>query len=89
LERLLNGAPSTAYNLGNGNGFSVQEVIDTACRISGRKLTIVEGERRAGDPDRLIADASKAVRELKWQPKYADLDSIIKHAWQWERQRLQ
>jgi UDP-glucose 4-epimerase len=88
LERLLNGAHSTVYNLGNGNGFSVQEVIDTAGRISGRKIPIIEGDRRSGDPARLIADASKAVRELNWQPKYADLDSIVRHAWQWERQGM-
>lgn len=85
LERLLDGSASTSYNLGNGNGFSVQQVIDTASRISNRKITVIDRERRAGDPARLVADATKAIKELNWQPKYADLDSIIKHAWQWEQ----
>lgn len=85
LERLLDGASSNVYNLGNGSGFSVQQVIDAAVRISGRSIVVVDGERRAGDPARLIADSTKALEELGWQPAYADLEAIIKHAWQWEQ----
>jgi UDP-glucose 4-epimerase len=85
FEQLMDGAPTSAYNLGNGNGFSVQQVIDTACRISGRTIKVVDGKRRAGDPARLIADPTKAVIELGWKPRFADLDSILAHAWRWEQ----
>ncbi len=85
LERLLNGAPGTVYNLGNGSGFSVQQVIDAAQRVSGRTIPVVEGTRREGDPARLIADSAKAIKELGWKPRYADLEVIIRHAWQREQ----
>ncbi|MEY5029837.1 MAG: hypothetical protein RLZ63_2152 [Pseudomonadota bacterium] len=84
LQSLMNGGPSQAYNLGNGNGFSVQEVIDTAERITGRKVPVVNGPRRAGDPARLVADATHARQNLGWQPQFADLATIIQHAWAWE-----
>lgn len=84
LQSLKNGAHSQAYNLGNGNGFSVQEVIDTAERVTGRKIPVVEGPRRNGDPARLVADSRLARVMLGWQPQYADLDTIIEHAWNWE-----
>jgi UDP-glucose 4-epimerase len=84
LQSLMNGGPSQAYNLGNGNGFSVQEVIDTAERVTGRKIAVVDGTRRAGDPARLVADATQVRQRLDWQPQYADLDTIVQHAWAWE-----
>ncbi len=84
LQRLQDGGASTAYNLGNGGGFSVREVIDTASAVTGRKLTVVYSERRAGDPARLVADSQQAQTELGWKPRYADLDTIINHAWRWE-----
>jgi len=84
LEHLLQGEPTTAYNLGNGNGFSVQEVIDTARRITGKAIKVQEGERRGGDAARLVADATRARRELGWTPAYPDLDEVIAHAWGWE-----
>lgn len=84
LQSLMNGADSQAYNLGNGNGFSVQEVIDTAEQVTGRKISIVNGPRRDGDPARLVADSRLAREKLGWQPQYVDLATIIKHAWQWE-----
>lgn len=84
LQSLMNGADSQAYNLGNGNGFSVQEVIDTAEQVTGRKISIVNGPRRDGDPARLIADSRLAREKLGWQPQYADLATIIEHAWKWE-----
>jgi UDP-glucose 4-epimerase len=80
----MNGADSQAYNLGNGNGFSVQEVIDTAEQVTGRKIPVVDGPRRDGDPARLVADSRLAREKLGWQPQYADLATIIEHAWNWE-----
>lgn len=84
VERLMQGAPSTAYNLGNGNGFSVAEVIAATERVTGRKIVVTEALRREGDPPRLVADASLARAELGWQPQYDRLDTIIEHAWAWE-----
>lgn len=84
LQSLINGADSQSYNLGNGNGFSVQEVIDTAERVTGRKILVVNGPRREGDPARLVADSRLAREKLGWQPQYADLATIIEHAWKWE-----
>lgn len=81
LEKLINGATATAYNLGNGNGFSVKEVIDAAERVTGLKVRVKHGERRPGDPAKLIADASKAQKELGWIPQYPTLETIISHAW--------
>ena len=85
LVRLLNGAGSAAYNLGNGNGFSVQEVIDTATRITGKPIPVKDGARRAGDPARLVANARTAKLVLGWVPRYPELEKIIRHAWQWEQ----
>lgn len=84
LEKLIHEDQSAAYNLGNGNGFSVQEVIDSAVRVTGREIKVVDAPRREGDPAQLVAESSLAKRALGWQPKYADLDTIIRHAWQWE-----
>ena len=84
LQSLMNGADSQAYNLGNGNGFSVQEVIDTAEQVTGRKISVVNAPRRDGDPARLVADSRLAREKLGWQPEYADLATIIEHAWKWE-----
>jgi UDP-glucose 4-epimerase len=85
LQQLLNGAASARYNLGNGSGYSVRAVIDTARRVTGHPIPIVTGPRRAGDPPVLVADASAAHRALGWQPRYPDLDTIVAHAWAWER----
>ena len=84
LQRLWDGADNAVYNLGNGNGFSVQEVIETAHAVTGRDIPVRYGERRPGDPARLVADSRKAKAELVWTPRYADLATIIAHAWQWE-----
>jgi UDP-glucose 4-epimerase len=84
LEQLFDGAKSTAYNLGNNAGFSVKEVIDVAKEVTGQEIPVVLGERRKGDPDNLVADSKKAQTVLGWQPQYADLATIIAHAWQWE-----
>jgi UDP-glucose 4-epimerase len=84
LRSLMAGGDSQAYNLGNGAGFSVQEVIDTAERVSGRKICVVDSPRRDGDPARLVADATLARTQLGWTPRYADLATIVDHAWRWE-----
>jgi UDP-glucose 4-epimerase len=84
LQKLMETNISRRYNLGNGNGFSVQEVIAAAQNVTGKPIKVAEGERREGDPARLVADASLARSELGWKPVYADLETIIQHAWQWE-----
>ena len=87
LESLRDGASSQAYNLGNGNGFSVLEVIGTAKKVTGVDFAVKHEVRRAGDPPRLVADASAIKAKLGWSPRYADLDTIIAHAWAFERSR--
>lgn len=82
LEHLLREKPSAYYNLGNGQGFSVREVLGAVERVTGKILNVVEGARRPGDPPVLVADARKAMHELGWQPRYASLDTMVKHAWQ-------
>jgi UDP-glucose 4-epimerase len=74
------------FNLGNGEGFSVKEVVATCERVSGRKITALEKPRRAGDPPRLVAAADKAVRELGWKPRFPKLEDIVATAWEWHRQ---
>jgi UDP-glucose 4-epimerase len=71
------------YNLGNGDGSSVREVITACEKITGRKIPVVEKPRRPGDPPRLVASAEKARRELGWTPKYPKLEAIVQTAWQW------
>ncbi len=71
------------YNLGNGNGFSVKEVIDTVREVSGREIPAEVTERRPGDPAILIADSTKIREELGWKPKHGDLRSIVQTAWDW------
>ncbi|MBL4648029.1 MAG: UDP-glucose 4-epimerase GalE [Gammaproteobacteria bacterium] len=84
LQQLLLTKHSAVYNLGNGDGFSVKEVIASAKQVTGRNFNVAIAPRRPGDPARLIADARQAQQALSWQPRYADLASIIAHAWQWE-----
>lgn len=84
LQRLSDGGESAAYNLGNGNGFSVREVIETAQAVTGRPIAVEYGPRRPGDPARLVADSRLARHDLGWCPRYGDLSAIIEHAWRWE-----
>lgn len=88
LQSLLKGQGSQSYNLGNGNGFSVQEVINTAQRVTGCHIPVEYGPRRAGDPASLVADATQAREILGWQPQFADLATIIAHAWPWEQKQI-
>ena len=83
LRRLEEG--SGVYNLGNGRGFSNREVIETARRITRRRILVKEEERRPGDPPVLVASAEKAKAELGWQPQVTSLEGIIESAWRWHR----
>jgi len=85
LERLAKGGDSAVYNLGNGNGYSVKEVIDTVKKVTGRRVASTEAPRRPGDPARLVASSGKIVRELNWKPQYPELETIVETAWQWHR----
>ena len=85
LQRLGAGGASATYNLGNGAGHSVTQVIEAARRVTGHAIPIRDDPRRAGDPPVLVADATLACTELGWQPQYPDIDTIIRHAWQWEQ----
>jgi len=87
LESLRDGKPNTAYNLGIGKGYSVREVIETCRRVTGREIKVVEGARRPGDPPQLVADPSRAQRELGWEPKFKTLEEIVETAWEWQRSR--
>jgi UDP-glucose 4-epimerase len=85
LDALKSGAPSTVYNMGNGSGYSVKEVVNIAEEVTGKKIQAVEAPRRAGDPARLVASSDKIKRELGWNPQYADLRTIIETAWNWHK----
>jgi len=85
LKALVDGAPSTAYNLGNGNGYSVLEVIKMAEKVTGNRIPYEIGPRRTGDPAVLVASAEKAIKELGWKPQYAALETIIETAWKWHK----
>jgi len=74
------------YNLGNGNGYSVKEVIETVKKVSGKDFKVTESERRPGDPPVLVCDATKAKNELSWKPKFPDLEKIVATAWQWHNE---
>lgn len=84
LNQLDAGAPSACYNLGNGGGYSVRQVIAAVERVTGRQVPKVNAPRRPGDPARLVADSARAQKVLRWNPVFADLDVIVEHAWRWE-----
>ena len=85
LNRLMAEGRTEAYNLGSGNGFSVQHVIDTAQRLTGREIPVTQAARREGDPAVLVADSTLARRSLGWMPEFEDLESIVESAWQYQR----
>lgn len=87
LEYLLNGGKSEVFNLGNGNGFSVRQVIETARAVTKREIPAQDSPRRPGDAPILIGSSEKARQILGWQPQYSDLATIIAHAWQWHQNR--
>ena len=81
----MKGNESNIFNLGNGVGFTVKEVIDTARKVTGHEIPARIAERRAGDPARLIASSDKARQVLLWKPEHADLEEIISTAWNWHK----
>ena len=85
VEYLQSGNESNIFNLGNGIGFSVKEMIDSAKEATSEEIKVVVGERRAGDPARLIASNEKAQKILGWTPKYSDVKAIIQTAWTWHK----
>jgi len=85
LEALFSGKDSRIYNLGNNNGYSVREVIEAARKVTGHPIPAVESAPRPGDPAVLIADSAKIRKELGWQPKFEDLETMIQSAWDWHR----
>jgi len=87
LQHLLKGGQSEIFNLGNGNGFSVREVIEAAKAVTGKPIAVVESDRRPGDPPALVGSSTKAREMLGWNPQYADIKDMIRHAWQWHQQR--
>ena len=83
VKYLMEGNESNIFNLGNGVGFTVKEVIETARKVTGKPIKAVEEGRRAGDPAVLIASSEKAKNILGWKPEHADLEEIIASAWKW------
>lgn len=87
LEYLLKEGATAVFNLGNGDGFSVREVIQAAQQVTGREIAIEEGLRRPGDPAVLIGSSAKAQKTLGWEPQFKDISVIIEHAWKWHQKR--
>lgn len=85
LEKLFKTNESGIYNLGNGKGFSVKEVIEKAKKVTGKDFKVEIEARRNGDPSTLIASSEKAIKELGWKPKFNTLDKIIETAWNWHK----
>jgi len=85
LEYLVQGGASDVYNLGNGRGFTVKEVIEQAKTVTGKALTVTHGARRPGDPPALLADSAKAAEALGWEPRHPVLEDIISSAWNWHK----
>jgi UDP-glucose-4-epimerase GalE len=87
VECLMAGGASDAFNVGNGSGYSVREVVRAVEEVTGKKVPYVIGLRREGDPPELVADSSKLRLALKWTPRYSDLRDIVSTAWNFEQKR--
>jgi UDP-glucose 4-epimerase len=87
LDHLIGGGKTEIFNLGNGRGFSVLEVIQSASSVTGKEIPYSVVERRAGDPPVLVASAEKARQQLKWEPRYTELGEIIETAWRWHQEQ--
>jgi UDP-glucose 4-epimerase len=83
LNKLKKDDTSAIYNLGNGNGFSVKEVIEVVRIVTGHPIPAIVAPRRVGDPGKLVASSEKAMRELGWRPQYATLEAMVLSAWEW------
>ncbi|CJF95161.1 UDP-glucose 4-epimerase [Streptococcus pneumoniae] len=87
LKDLQGGGESDFYNLGNGNGFSVKEIVDAVREVTNHEVPAEVAPRRAGDPARLVASSQKAKEKLGWDPKYVNVKTIIEHAWNWHQKK--
>lgn len=85
MKYLRDGNDSNIFNLGNGVGFTVKEVVETARKVTGHPIPAKEEPRRSGDPSMLVASSAKAKEVLGWNPQYADLETIIDTAWNWHK----
>jgi UDP-glucose 4-epimerase len=85
LDYLRNGGQSEFINLGNGNGYSVREVIESARKVTGKQIEAKDAPRRAGDPPQLVGDSAKARKVLGWNPQFPELEKIIESAWRWHQ----
>ena len=85
LDYLMQGGENNVFNLGNGVGFTVKEVVDVARTVTGHPIPAKVAPRRAGDPAQLIASSEKAIRVLGWKPQYNDLNTIVASAWAWHK----
>nr|WP_199303647.1 MULTISPECIES: UDP-glucose 4-epimerase [unclassified Synechocystis] len=83
----MQGGATNIFNLGNGNGFSVREMIATAQLVTNRPIPVLQGDRRPGDPPILVGSSEKARQILGWQPQYPLAKDILTHAWAWHQQR--
>ncbi len=83
LEALKSGAETTAYNLGNGKGYSVREVVEMGRKVTGKPIVATEAPRRPGDPAELVATSAKIEKELGWKPQFGDLETIMRTAYEW------
>ncbi len=88
LEYLTEGGESTAFNLGSGSGHSVKEILASVKRVTGRDFKVTLGERRPGDPPRLVASSGKAATKLLWEPARGEIDLIVEDAWRWHCKRF-
>jgi len=86
LNYLQKNATFKSYNLGNGEGYSVMDVIEAARRVTGAKIPVKVCPRRPGDPAKIVASSKLSEAEIAWKPKYPKLDSIIESAWQWQKE---
>lgn len=89
LDYLESGGESGAFNLGNGNGFSVREIIDVAREVSGRDIAVTEAERRPGDSPALVSSAAAARARLGWEPQFDDIHDIVSSAWKWHQKDME
>ena len=87
LESLRGGGPSASYNLGNGRPTSVRDVVRSVARVAGREVPVTMGPRREGDPAVLFASSDRIKRDLGWKPRFEDIDTIVRTAWQWRESR--
>lgn len=85
LTHLMDGGASDVFNLGNGRGFSVHEVVQGARKVTGKNIAVRHAERRAGDPAYLVGSSNKIISELGWNPRFCELESILKSAWNWHQ----